>query len=70
MGQVVSFEIGQPPYRGPARHRATRVQQAFENLRDVLAATDDFNRVQAAIDALQDAVEQAKILRRANNPFP
>jgi len=47
----------------PAYRMRRRVQDAFENLRQVLAGTDDFERVQAAIDALQEAVEQAKIPR-------
>lgn len=64
MGRIISFEI-EHTARIPAYRRARRVQQAFEDLRDVLSATDDFERVQAAIDALQEAVEQAKTNRRA-----
>jgi hypothetical protein len=65
MAQVYNLEE-EALRRAPLYRLRWRVQEAFENLREVLARTDDFDRVQAAIDALQEAVEQAKTNRAGN----
>ena len=65
MAQVYNLEE-EIRRRAPRPGRKHQVRDAFENLRRVLAMTDDVDQVQAAIDALQQAVEQAKIGRAGN----
>ena len=62
MAQFIHLEDG-AKRRTPAYRRTIRIQNALDNLCATIAATDDIDRVQAALDRLQEAIEQAKIGR-------